>query len=232
MPANDNELVLRSGALTTLDSASALTVRDASDYELASNYLKTIKDTARRIVDYWKPMKEQAAAAHKSVVAAEKEMLAPLDKAEAILKGRMLAWHTENERIRAEAERERRRLEDIARMKAEEARRLVEEASRKDELDEDDVGILMMAEAEVVAATEAVAPVVVPEAVKISGIVIRKIWHARVVDDKAVPVSIAGIVLRPVDLAALNKLAVASKGSMDVPGVEFYSEDSMAATPR
>jgi hypothetical protein len=43
-----------------------------------------------------------------------------------------------------------------------------------------------------------------------------------------VPVEVAGVVIRPVDLAAVNKMAQASKGKIQIPGIEIYEEQSVA----
>lgn len=223
----DDTALLTTLATDALTVAKCSAVKTATDYIEAGNFLKVIKERSARIVAYWKPKKDQAAALHKSLVAAEKELLAPLEQAESIIKAGMLAYQKEQDRIRQEAERERRRQEEDARMKMEEARRLVAEAQQKEELDEADVEILLMAQAEVDAAESAIAPPP-PPAAKVQGVSTRKTWKARVVNDKLVPVAMMGITLRPVDMTALNRLAVASSGGAEVPGVEFFQEESVS----
>lgn len=228
MPMNElNENVLREEASAALTIAEeGRSILNERDFVNAGNFLKVIKERKDRIVAYWKPKKEQAQALHKSLVAAEKELLEPLEKADAIIRRGMLDYQKEQDRIREEAERERRRLEEEAARKAEEARRLVEEANRKEELDEDDVSILLLAEAESQAAVAQVVPPPPPPA-KVAGISKTTIWKARVVDDKVVPVSVMGIMIRPIDQTALNKLAMLSKGESQIPGVEFYPDDRL-----
>jgi seryl-tRNA synthetase len=217
---------LKHDVALTLSDTTYMKVMTYNDYVAAGNYLKVIKERAQKIADYWRPKKEQAAALHKSLVAAEKELLAPLETATAAIKSRMLDYQREQERIRQEQIREQERMAAEARRKAEEAARLAEEASWKDELDDADVDILRMAQAEVDTAVAAI-PQVDPKA-KVVGISTRKVWKARVVDDKAVPVAMMGIMLRPIDMTALNRLAVASSGGAEVPGVEFYQDESMS----
>ena len=151
-------------------------------------------------------------------------MIAPLEQADKIIDQRMGEYRREIERIRQEAERERLRLEAEARKAAEEAQRLLDEAALKDELDDDDVEILQLAQADV-ERTQYVAPVA-PQAVKMQGITVRKTWKAKIIDDALVPVSIMGTVIRPIDQSVLNKLAVASSGGIQIPGVEMYQEES------
>lgn len=221
-----NESELRIEALDALNSAREMQVLNDDDYVAAGNYLKVIKERVSRITAYWKPKKEQAQTLHKSLVAAEKELLAPLEQADSAIRSSMLAYQKEQERIRAEIERERRRKEEEAARVAAEAARLAEEAGRKDELDQDDVDILRMAQADAerMQAEAAMAPVA-PPAARVAGVTTRKVWKARIVDDKLVPISISGFMLRPIDMTALNRLA--NGGTTQIPGVEFYQEETM-----
>lgn len=231
------EVKLKTEATSTLDYANAMIVTDAGSYEDAGGARREIKAMLKKISDYWEPKKSAAFALHKSLVAAEKDMTKPLDDADKVISDRMMSYWKEQERVRREAEAERnrleaeqRRLEAEASMKAAEAARLVEEAGRKDELDDEDVEILRMAQNEATLA-EAVAdnaPVYVdiPRAPKALGVSVRKLWRAQIIDSSMVPVEIAGIVIRPIDMAALNKLAVASQGKFNCPGVAFYQEES------
>jgi hypothetical protein len=99
------------------------------------------------------------------------------------------------------------------------------EASQKEELDDDDVEILRMAQAEAERAEFFADAAPTPAPVKMQGITVRKIWKARIINEALVPIRVAGIVIRPIDQSALNKLAVASSGGFECPGVEFYSEE-------
>lgn len=223
----NTELSLRTTANSAVEAANNVIVKCDDDFISAGNARKALKYALKQITDYWAPKKDQAFQLHKSLVAAEKEMIAPLEKADKIIDQRMTEYRREQERIRQEAERERRRLEEEARRAAEEAARLAAEAAQKDELDDDDVEILRMAQADL-ERTQTVAEVapIAPPPVKMQGISVRRIWKARVINDAAVPISIMGAVIRPIDLSALNKLAVASSGKIEVPGVEFYQEES------
>ncbi len=221
-----NEIELQQSTQHALEIASKTIVTCDDDYREAANARKWVKDVVVKIKKYWEPKKDQAYQLHKSLVAAEKEMLQPLEKADKEIDQRMSDYRREVERKRQEAERERRRIEEEARKKAEEAQRLADEAATKEELDDDDVEILMIAQQEAEAAQSAVLPFEpAPDVAKVDGISVRKTWKARVVNDALVPVSVAGIVIRPIDQSALNKLAVASKGGFKCPGVEFYQDE-------
>jgi len=224
---NNDELNLKSSADTALAKASSMIVASQTDYEMAGNVRKDIKAMTNNISAYWKPKKDQAYQLHKSLVQAERDMLTPLETADKLIDMRMGDYRREVERQRAEAERERLRVEAEARKAAEDAAKLLAEASGKDELDEEDVAILMMAQSDAEnSALLADSINDAPQAAKMQGISVRKTWKARVVNQAIVPISIAGIMIRPIDLSALNKLAATSKGEFECPGVEFYQEES------
>lgn len=218
--------------------ATDIIVASETDYNEAGNARKQIKHTLKLIKEYWGPKKDQAYNLHKSLVSAEKDMTEPLSKADKQIEQKMLDYHREIERQRQEAERERRRVEEerrkqeeIARAKAEEAQRMINEASSRDELDDDDIALIHMAQEEAEQAQSLVSliepeDVYVPESVKTNGISVRRTWKVRVFDESLVPIKVAGVTIRPVDLSVLNKLAIAGKGAIECPGVEFYQEES------
>lgn len=204
-------------------------VQSQDDYQEAGNARRYIKDALNKISDYWTPKKEQAYKLHKSLVAAEKEMKEPLEKADKAITSRMEEYRREVERQRREAEEAQRKAEEARRRAEEEARRLAEEAAQKEELDDEDIEILQMAQAEAEQAQSiAEAVQVVPEDTKADGISVRRKWKARVVKEYQVPIAVAGITIRPIDQSALNKLAAISKGQLECPGVEFYQEETTA----
>ena len=223
-----NEIELKSTTDTALATAKSMVVTNQDEFMTAGNYRKDLKLVQQNIKNYWAPKKEQAFALHKSLVQAEKDMLIPLEQADKLVDQRMGDYRREIERQRIEAERERQRKEYEARKAAEDAQRLIDEASKKEELDEADAEILMIAQEDVTTKIEAFEASVVPEAAKMDGISVRRTWKARVINPALVPISVAGIVIRPIDESALNKLAVTSKGGFECPGVEFYQVESTA----
>ena len=227
---SDNETTLRETALTTYQEANQIIVNDNRDYESAGWLRREIKSAQKKITDYWKPLKDAAYAQHKALVAREAEMLNPLKEADKIVESRMLDYYREQERIRREAEQERLRQEAEARRAAEEAARLLEEASQSEdgEIDEDTAEILSIAQTQAEEAAAAVEPVYVPSAPKAVGMAVKHVWRARVVKEYLVPIAVAGVEIRPIDLKLLNKLATISQGKVECPGVEFYQEEQTA----
>ena len=46
-------------------------------------------------------------------------------------------------------------------------------------------------------------------------------WEVELIDQDSVPVSVAGVVIRPVDLAAIKRIARAAKGAIKIPGIRI-----------
>ena len=221
---NQNELTTKAELMRS--EAMAVKVQNNGDFEDAGFMRREIKTTMQKITAYWKPKKEQAHQLHKSLVAAEKEMLQPLEAADKIIDTEMLGYHREQEKIRLDAQRERERLEAESQRKEAELYRMANETAQLEEMDDDDVEILRMAQTEADTAQHDVSVAVVPDKATAPGISVRKVWKAKVVKDFLVPVAVAGIMIRPVDEKLLNKLASVSEGKANCPGVEFYHEES------
>ena len=103
-----------------------------------------------------------------------------------------------------EQERKRREAEEAARRAAEEeSRRKLEEAA-------------LLEKAGDKAGAEATS----------------KDWEIVSIDDKAVPLSINGAELRPVDKAAVMRLIRASKGSIQIPGIVYREVAKMSFSRR
>ena len=159
-------------------------------------------------------MKKAANAAHKAICAKEKNKLEPLENDESIIKKRLTEYTIEQERMRRAAEEElRRKQQEEAAKKAAEAASL-EAAGKTEEAN------AAMAEA---IAVESISHTltVQHEAPKATGTAVKKDWEVAIVDYSAVPVSVAGAVIRPVDLAAVKSLVRASKGQISIPGISI-----------
>lgn len=63
--------------------------------------------------------------------------------------------------------------------------------------------------------------------VNLGGTHVRKTWKARIVDESKVPVAYGKLVIRPVDMSKLNDIAKYEQGKAEIPGVEFYQEESV-----
>ena len=81
---------VRQKALTVEQQAEAVQIVTNTDFENAAAILKNIKTSKQKFIDFFAPSKKATDAAHKAVVANEKACTGPCDKAESIIKRKML----------------------------------------------------------------------------------------------------------------------------------------------
>ena len=223
------------------------------DYAFAAERIKGVKQMRKSIVDFFADTKSKAHDTWKAIVAQEKSFTDKLDAVEKSVK-RVMITFTENERRKMEAERQRlqaiadeqarkerekaeqaaekqRAIEAAARFKAEKLRKEGDEkaaaaAERKA------AAAAVKVEAQTEAAASVIAPVVEicgPE--KVSGTSTTKRWKARLtikdmlIKEAATNDLAASLLI--FDQQAANRLATATKGSVKIPGVEFYTEESV-----
>lgn len=210
---------VRAEVAPVVAQAGKIAIVTAQDYSGAADFLKAVKAAQKRMVDHFAGMKAAAHAAWKAITAKEADMLKPLTDAEGVVKGRMVAWQTEQERIR---QAEQRRLQAEADEKARREREALEARAAKLKTPE-------KAEALREQAAAIVAPVVTvaTAAPVIKGQSIRKTWRAVVVDAAKVPRE-----WLIVNDQALQAFARSTKGAVPVAGVEFKEEIGLASSSR
>lgn len=219
------ELELKKQTSELEQVAEALPVTNDEEYERAGEFGKMLKAKAGEVTSFFKPMKDAAYKAHKEVCEREKTMLAPLSKAERIIKHSMSAYYEEKEHQRREAEK-------AARLAAEEeARRRMEEAISLEQQGKTEDAEVAAEEAALIDSVSSTINVA-PATPKMSGVSAKKDWEIVKVDENSVPISLAGITLRPVDEKAIIRLIRASKGSVHIPGVTYRETTSMSFSRR
>lgn len=191
---------------------TGLTITNDAEYERGGDILKDIKARIKAVKDYWKQPKAAAQAAHKTLVDREKQMLKPLEDAEGTVKKTMLAYTTEQRRIAEEAARKARE-EEQARLAA-----LAAQAERQGDADSAAFMRDMMD-------TEEPQQV---QTVAAKGVSVRTTWKARVTDPKLVPAYFDGYELREINMTALNGMARQYEGGLNIPGVEFYQDETLS----
>ncbi|MPM69556.1 hypothetical protein SDC9_116503 [bioreactor metagenome] len=194
--------------------AESLVVKDEDAYKKAGEFGRVLKQKASDVVEFFKPMKDSAYKAHKEICEREKQMITPLKNAEKILKNSMGAYAMEVERKRKEEED---RLKKIVEMEAE---RKLEEAIKLEENGDNKAAEDLMVDAEI---TDQISKSVVLNAKNptAEGVSLTTDWEIVEVDNKIVPLEIAGIAIRPVDMSAVMKLIRASKGTIQIPGISY-----------
>lgn len=192
---------------------TGLTITNDAEYERGGDILKDIKARIKAVKDYWKQPKAAAQAANKTLVDREKQMLKPLEDAEGTVKKTMLAYTTEQRRIAEESARKARE---------EEQERLAALAAQAEQQGDADSAAFMrdMMDA---AEPEQVQPTVTPK-----GVSVRTTWKARVTDPQLVPAYFDGYELREINMTVLNGLARQYEGGLDIPGVEFYRDETLS----
>lgn len=204
---NENELTLQVRNV----AGHEITVTDPASYEVAAGFAKEIKAAKDRVKEFFAEPKQKAHEAHKSITAKERELLAPLEEAERLLKDKMGAYQlAERRRVEAEAERQRQEAEKLVTLAAE------AEAAGETEV---------AAEAVALAALESAGVSYLPgkggAPAGVRGVSSRQVWKFRVTDAEKVP---RGFLI--VNEAAIAGLARSfkDKPTMEIPGIEFYPE--------
>ena len=251
-----NEFSKKAVALT--QQAQKIVITNQKTYEGAAECLKIVKGFFGQIEEARKKITIPLDNAKKAVMDLFRVPTDELVKAEVQIKSKMIAYSNEQERLRrAEEERLRKiaQAEEDRQRKIKEQQeaewRAKEEAARK-ELERQNALIAkaknekQRAEAEANAAKAKAeqekaarlaeerrqqaaevyvpAPTVASKVEKPQGVSMKKLWKARVIDEKLVPREYL-----IVNEQMLNKVANATKGSLPIPGVQFYAEDVLAS---
>lgn len=201
--------------------AGAIIIDNEQDYQNAASFGRMLKQKSSDVKEFWKPMKDAAHRAHTEICNREKAMLQPLVNAEKILKETMGAYVSEQERKRSEAEEAARKAV------REEADRKLQEAIELEDKGDKVTAAAAIEEAEIMyeaAATVAVAA----EKPKANGVATKKDWKITSVDSSKVPTSVAGVEIRPVDMAAVMRLIRMSNGKIHIDGIEYEETVQMS----
>lgn len=213
-PGPEQEQALTQEVTGIERQAEAFIVETESDYQLAVEFGRALKQKTAEVKAFFKPMKDSAHQAHKAICDRETAMLKPLTNAEKIIKASCGSFLQERERKRREAEEAARKAAE-----AERERKLAE-AAEAEAAGNDAAAEAAFNEACIMdeASSYSVAPAEKPKA---AGAVTSKDWEIESIDQRAVPVEFAGVVIRTVDEAVVKRLIRASKGTISIPGVKY-----------
>lgn len=220
-PAGENELAIREEVSGVTIQVEGMIVDSEEAYQMAAELGTAIKTQAKKVAEFFAPMKKRASDAHKEICAREKMMLSPLQAAEKELKNKMGTFRMEEDRRRREAEEQARRAAQ------EEQRRKEAEAMALADQGREDEAYAALAEAEV-AENIVKTGIYAPPTQKAAGVSVSKDWAITKIDHALVPVEVAGAIIRPVDEAAIMRLIRATKGGIKIPGVEYTEKARMS----
>jgi hypothetical protein len=214
---------LRQEALTWPDRARDLTVNSVATCAAASEQLLGIKGLRLKIEETLGPAVRKAYEAHKAIVMVRKSIEDPLIEAETILKLSLSVYEIEQRKMAEEEQRtERERQEREAQRERDAELSLAKaEGASKAELKE-------------IAARPLPPPVTIPQKPwRAPGITMRDNWKV-VIEDKMKLIRYCATnpdhhnLLEP-NLTALNAMARALKGVLNLPGVRVVKEPVVAA---
>jgi len=214
-----NELELKQELTPVVQQAASLRVNNPENYSFAAEYLKAVKAAQKKVVDFFKPMKDAANKAHKEITGKEASAMIPLKEAEDTIKRKMLDYATEQERIRQEAQR---KLQAAADLKARQEREALEKKAASMKTEEKRQQYAEQAAAVVSPVVEVAT--ITPE---IKGQSIKKTWRCKVIDASLVPRE-----WMLVNESALNAFARSTKGSVKVAGCEMVEESSLSSSSK
>jgi hypothetical protein len=205
-------------------------IETGDEYAGVAGALKRAKETLKHVEEWFEPHVQDAHATWKRLTERRRNTLAPIQEFEAGCKRLLVAYDTEQERLRQE---EQRRLEEEAR-RQEEARRLEEAAALEAEgIAEGDESKITEAEELIAAPVETPVVSVQKATPQVQGLSFRETWNAKVTDPLKLIQYVAQhpefVNLLTPNATALRQMAQSLKGNMKLPGVSAYSSKGVAA---
>jgi|GEM_PF-830815 len=213
-----------------VQNARSVKVTDAVSQLHASNVLLAIAALRKEVDDTFRPMKEAAFRAHRTICEQHKKHDGPLAEAETAVNQEISRFVAQQRAIAREQEeilrrRERERAEREAREESE--RRAIEDAEALQAMGD-------TAAAEAVLSHPAPVPVkyvapapIAPSVSAVKGLFESKDWDFRIVNESAIPREYL-----LVNESAIRTLGRNTKGKAKISGVEFYETTKMKRTGR
>jgi hypothetical protein len=212
IPSNETE----TRAQAALDHARSVSIVTAEQYEAGAAELQAIKGKWKEIDEARKELKRPIDEAAKRIQSFFAKPLDFLAQAESIIKGKLVAYQNEQDRLRRE---EQRKAEEAARKERERLEARAAKAAADGRGDK--------AEQLAEKAATVVAPVIQREAPKVAGIKTREVWLFEVTDPAAVPNE-----YKVVDESRVRRVVQALKGDTSIAGVRVWKENAIAAGSR
>lgn len=217
----NNELkIIEKESNDLVTQAKNIIIKTQEHYINTAEILKRIKAFKLKVKAYWKPMKDKANATHKDICTKENEQMGPAADVEKVVNNKLAVWDDEQDRKRRlaqakldeKARKEREKLE--AKAEKEEAKGNTEKAEEfKEQAEEKEFAV----------------PVAPSTAPKVDGLVKKVTWKAIVTDVTKLPEEYT---ITTPNMPMLNAVARSTKGTIKLPGVEFFAEKSFSGSGR
>jgi hypothetical protein len=227
------------------DQAKMILVKDQETLAKANDFFLVIRQMRKKIGDIFNPIIEAAKEAKRKAddtraeaVRQKEKVEEPLVRAESWLNGQIGDYKRDQDRIRQAEEDRLRKIaieEETKRRKEEEARKMAEAQALEE------AGAHAEAEQMVEEAIQAVEEPIIPKIdtlpkITLDGMTERVTWHAEVFSLKELCLAIGqgrtSETFVTASLPNLNRMAIAQRGNMRVPGVKAVSESKMVPTGR
>lgn len=192
--------------------AQALVIKTPKDYEIAGSMRAKIKGRIKNLDEKRKAITQPLDLAKKNIMALFNPVIERLNNCIEIIDAGTLIYNEEQDRIAQEAQAKADEEARKAREKAE-ARAKELEAQGKTEKAQ------VMQEK----ANGIIAPVITPAVPKVAGQAIKTYWYAEVVDFKVLPDE-----YKLPNQSALDKVAQATQGKLNISGVVFKSRKGVS----
>jgi hypothetical protein len=212
---------VRAELAPVLRRAEEIAVTDESSYQEALLIGQECAKRSRAVEDLFKPSREAAHKAWKTITETVGTFTGPLETARKLVTRKATDWQ----------QAEQRRRDEEARVAQEKANHEAEERRIKAAVQMEAEGNQKIADA--IIAAPVVAPVVQAAPVaKPAGVQVRENWQAEVTDlsalIRAVQEGKVGIEVLQPNLAVLRTLAKITKGKTVIPGVRVWNEGTVA----
>ena len=213
-----------------LKEAKNFKIVSPSDLEVSANILKTIKQRKKKIDEVRKSLTRPLDTAKKTIMDFFRPAENKLQEAENTIEKTILDFRAE-ERKRVEEE-QKKAAEEAKKKQEEELARIQKEQEEAEMVGDCETVEKLEMQKTVVSTTKEVSSVIIPEEPKMSGVAEVKRWKAIVTDKMALIKHIAetGQFENLIEFSSkeLNSLAIATKGTIQIPGIEFIVERSLA----
>jgi len=185
-------------------------------YSQAGNKLIEIKETEKKVIETKKSMTKPANDTIKAINDFFERPLEYLKRAKLTLTASMANYKVEQDRIKRETEA---KLAEEARKQEEELKKKLDAQIKKAEAkgNQDKVDELTYQKDLVKVETK----LVVSKVPFVEGLAARKVWKCRIVDETKIPREYL-----KVDEVKLGQIAREKHNEIDIPGVEFYAEET------
>ncbi|GJQ59753.1 MAG: hypothetical protein D8M57_13070 [Candidatus Scalindua sp. AMX11] len=208
-------------ALSVFETAKKILVKDQDSYDYQVSVLRSIKTQAAEIEKERKDLVTPFQRGVKRLneffgygATANSGPLLSLKRAETLIKAALVKYTNEQEAERKREERE-------AQAKADKQKEKLEKKADKQE----EKGQEEKAEETRLEAQSVPVPIVPPKVEKAKGVSFKEIWKFKIIDVKKIPRQYL-----VVDEKTLGNIARSTKGKVNIPGVEFYPEKSVAGS--